>query len=207
MKVWHYGVSRPLALNISMKRSIFFALALLVSSQSASAQFRSELPRLKDEQTARNTLGAMSGEGGIMSKLLDPNNWSMRQNYSFSYSTNGTNSVGISAFTNTFLFRPSDDMIFSADVSAVYSPFSTFGDKFSKSINGIYLSSARFDWKLGESTYLMVSYDGGPLNTLNSFGRYNAFDRFAPFTDTKKSVLGFQADSQGWRTTRASITQ
>lgn len=187
-----------------MKHLATLAVVLLLSS-SAVAQFRSDVARQREESEARNTLAAMTEDDGFFARLFNPQNWSMRQSYSMSYSTNGSQSVSLSQFTNTFLFRPNADMIFSADVSAVYSPYSTFGDAFSKQINGIYLSSARFDWKLGEETFLMIRYDGGPVNAWQD--RYaNPFYEF--HNPARGSALQFEGgyNSAGWRSTEVTLT-
>lgn len=166
-------------LRYAVKKKIVIFQALLgilclLSASNATAQFRnSAAPKL-------NTLEQMRSEdegSGFLSGLLDPARFSMHQAYSFSYTTGPTGSAGLSVFTNTFSYRVNPDMQISADVSAVYSPFSSFGDKFSKSINGVYLSNARLDWKLGEQTFLTVAYSRGPLSGYSSpFGGSSFFN-------------------------------
>src|SRR5437667_9920041 len=131
-----------------MKRLLASAFLLLVTSLPASAQFRSDLAQ---PEPKLNTLDAMRGES-FLSNIFDPQRFSMHQTYSMSVMSGGGGSMGLSMFTNTFSYRASDDLFISADVSAVYSPFNTFGDAFSKSLNGIYLTNARLDWKRGDDT-------------------------------------------------------
>lgn len=189
---------------------VFLALVMShLGAGRADAQFRATESREELEREVKNTLGAMSSQDeSIFSKLFNMNNWSTRQTYSFSYSSNGPQSVGLSMFTNTFMFRPSDDMMFSADVSAVYSPFSSFGNDFQKQINGIYLTNARLDWKLGESTFMTVQYSGSPVNQYSDpfYSPWSSFDRFGSSNSTLlTSQAGF--GSNGWRTTKASVTR
>jgi hypothetical protein len=171
-----------------------------VLATGASAQFRTDAEQAKRASEASNTLGAMtSDESSFFSELFNKDRWSMHQSYSFSYSTMGSQSVGLSMFTNTVSYKASDDLFVSADVSAVYSPFNSLGDNFSKQINGIYLSNARLDWKLSDETFLRVEYVGGPSN---NYG-------YSPFGNTFGSSMQNSPfpNKNGWQTTSATVTK
>ena len=153
----------------------FIVVALTLGSSMAYSQFRKGTG-IPDEKP-KGTLEAMSGGDSFFSRLFDPQYFTMHQTYSFSYMSFGGGSLGLSAFTNTFQFRPSDGLFISADVSAVYSPFSSFGNNFQKSLNGIYLSNARLDWKMGDNTFLRIEYNGAPFlnggyDPMNPFMHY-----------------------------------
>jgi hypothetical protein len=193
-------------------------LGLAVSATTADAQIRAQRAREEAEQRASNTLGAMTldEDKNFFTTLFDKANWSTQQQYSFSYSSNGQQSVGLSMFTNRFTFKPSDDMRFSADVSAVYSPFASFGNNalnsdIQKQINGIYLTNARMDWKLGESTFMTIQYNGGPQNQqFDPF--YSPWNRYSdPFAqqNERSTMISGQAGfgSNGWRTTSTTVTR
>src|SRR5437867_2762825 len=128
-----------------MKSLASLILFFLVST-SAVAQFRQ--PNTADDKlpSARE---AMTEPTNFIAELFNMNRWSMHQSYSMSYSFMGGESIGLTMLTNTFQFHAADNLNFSADVSAVYSPFSSLGKEFSNSLNGIYLTSARMDWQLG----------------------------------------------------------
>ena len=157
-----------------MKRtlaSLAFILILVCLSGSVSfAQFRNA-PHTDD--ASLNTLDAMKGGDSFLSTIFDPARFSMHQSYSMSFISGGGGSTGLSMFTNTFSYRASDNLYISADVSAAYSPFSSFGSAYAKSLNGIYLSNARLDWKLGENTFMRVEYIGGPSGMYG--GAYSPF--------------------------------
>ena len=141
-----------------MKR-LFAALLLLSIATTASlAQFRHDLT---PPDPPLNTADAMQG-GNFLSQLFDPAHFSMHQSFSSSFTSGAGGSLGISMFTNTFAFRPMDNLFVSADVSAVYSPYSSFGSAFSNSLNGLYLTNAQIDWKMSDNTFLRVQYLGGP---------------------------------------------
>jgi hypothetical protein len=193
-------------------------LGLIASASTADAQIRAQKVREEAEQRAANTLGAMKQDDdkSFLSTLFDKANWTTQQQYSFSYSSNGQQSMGLSMFTNRFTFRPSEDMRFSADVSAVYSPFASFGNNalnsdIQKQINGVYLTNARMDWKLSDKTFLTIQYNGGPQNqSYDPF--YSPWSRYSnPFSQQNdgSTVFSGQAGfgSNGWRTTSTSITR
>lgn len=166
-----------------MKYFIAAFLFLALASTSSRAQFRSDVDKA---QPPLNTAGAMQNDGNsFLSSLLDPNRFSMHQSVSMSFESSPFGSVGLDMFTNTFQYRASDNLFISADVSAVYSPFSSFGNAFQKQINGIYLTNARLDWKLGDNTFMRVEYNGGPAAGMYGYNPYyNSFFANSPFANS-----------------------
>ena len=148
------------------------ALSIGVFSTGAQAQFRHDP---EAAQPDLNTADAMKGGDSFWSRLFDPERFSMHQTYSMSFVSSGFGSTGLGMFTNTFSYRASDNLFVSADLSAVYSPFSTLGSSYAKSLNGIYLTSARLDWKLSDNTFMRVEYVGGP----GGMGGYGGYDPYA----------------------------
>jgi len=150
------------------------AILLSFVSSASRAQFRNELA---PADPPLNTASAMQGGDSFWSRLFDPSRFSMHQSFSTSFVSGGGGSTGLSMFTNTFSLHPSDDLFISADVSAVYSPFSSFGSAYSNSLNGLYLTNARIDWKLSDNTFMRVEYLGGP--TAGMYGGYSPY--YNPF--------------------------
>ena len=141
-------------------KAFLIVVILTLSSSVGLAQFKPGTGHQTQEKP-KGTLEAMGGDD-FFSRLFDPSRFSMHQTYSFSMFSGGGGSTGLSAFTNTFLLQPSDNLMISADVSAVYSPFSSFGSAYQKSLNGIYLSNAQLNWKMGDNTFLRIEYNGAP---------------------------------------------
>jgi hypothetical protein len=163
-----------------MKHLVAAFLLLALTSVTSRAQFRSDLDK---PQPPLNTAEAMKGDN-FLSGIFDPARFSMHQSVSMSYVSSGVGSMGLSMFTNTFAYRASSDLYISADVSMVYSPFSTFGSAFQNRMNGLYLTNAQLDWKLGDNTFLRVEYDGGPGAGMYGGGYspyYNPFYSASPF--------------------------
>ena len=147
---------------------MFVAAVVILAVATSSAQFRPGSNAATEEEPS-TTLEAMSGHGeNIFSSLFDPMRFSSHQTYSFSFIGGGGGSVGLGMFTNTFAYRAADNLLITADVSAVYSPFSSYGSAFQKSLNGIYLTNASLDWRLGDNTFVRVSYSGSPFYPYSS---------------------------------------
>ncbi len=177
-----------------MKHLIAALLFTAVAVTSSYAQFRSDVNQV---QPPLNTVDAMKGDGSFLSSLFDPGRFSMHQSVSMSYVSSPFGSMGLNMFTNTFSYRALDNLMISADVSAVYSPFSSFGSAFQNQLNGIYLTNARLDWKISDNTFLRVEYDGGPAagmygGYMNPY--YNPFFTPSPLMTTG-TVPGVHAAS------------
>ncbi|GEM_PF-811783 len=157
-------------------RAFLFLSMVLFGATVGHAQFRSQADQ---PQPPLNTADAMKGSDSFLSSIFDPARFSMHQSYSMSYLGGVGGGTGLSMFTNTFSYRASDNLFISADVSAVYSPFSSFGTAYQNSLNGIYLTNARLDWKLGDNTMLRIEYVGGPTAGMYGYGAFNPY--YNPF--------------------------
>ena len=160
-----------------MKR--FWILSILIVNVGiCNAQFRKGLG-VATEDKSPSTIEAMSSHGDdFFSRIFDPSRFNMHQTYTMSFMSGGGQSTGLGVFTNTFAYKASEDLFISADLSAVYSPYSSLGTAFQKSINGVYLSSARLDWKIGENSFMRIEYNGMPYGNsyYSPFGSdYNSF--------------------------------
>ena len=157
-------------------KKLFIFVFLVIAVSLANAQFRSSSGVNTDEKPS-STLEAMSGHGDdFFSRLFDPARFNMHQTYTMSFISGGGQSTGLGVFTNTFAYKAAEDLLISANISAVYSPYSSLGSAFQKSINGIYLSSARLDWKMGEHTSMRIEYNGMPYSNsyYSPFGYYDS---------------------------------
>jgi hypothetical protein len=141
---------------------LIFTIVLLTVALTSWAQFRPTLGMQSEEKPA-SMIDAMRGSGeSFFSSLFSPERFRMNQTYSVSFMTGGGQSVSMSSFTNTFSYKAGDDVFIAADLTALYSPYSSFGRDHAKSLSGIYLSNARLDWKLSESSFIRISYSRLP---------------------------------------------
>jgi hypothetical protein len=142
-------------------------IVLLALSATAQAQFRIGIPKDEEPASAKEVMTA--GGDSFFSRIFDPTRLQMHQTYSASFMTSGGTSTSITSFTNTFSYKAADNLFLSADVSAVYSPYSSLGRNYANSLNGVYLSNARLDWLIGDHTFLRVSYSAAPYSNYGSY--------------------------------------
>ncbi len=64
----------------------------------------------------------------------------------------------LGTYTSSMFYKISDNLNISVDASLVTTPYNSFGENFSKSINGIYISSAQINYKLSKSTRITLQY-------------------------------------------------
>ena len=163
-----------------MKRLLIIVF-LIGAANLASAQFRPGSGIASDEKPT-STMDAMSGHGDdFFSRLFDPARFNMHQTYTMSFSSGGGQSTSLGVFTNTFAYKAAEDLMISADLSAVYSPYSSLGSAYQKSLNGVYLSSARLDWKMGDNSFLRIEYNGMP-NGSSYYSPFGYYDSPFPIT-------------------------
>lgn len=115
--------------------------------------------------------------------FFNSNNFSMNHSFSMSYSAMGSNGIALGVYTNKIGYEFSDKLNFQLATSFVNSPYSTFGDSFNKSINGIYIESARLNYQPSEDFNMSLEFSNSP------FGYYN---RYSPYR------RGFYRDRFFW---------
>ena len=120
-----------------MRRSV--VILFLLVGVSAYGQFRSGLGGVREEDPRSAKTAMTDNGGGFLSGLFDPTRFSMHQTYTMSFSSSGNTSVGLGVFTNTFSYRAADNLFISADLSAVYSPYSSLGEAHAKISRRIYV--------------------------------------------------------------------
>ena len=138
-----------------MKRVFGCAVvALLLSTSGTVAQFKgsNELKPSVSESMNR------SGGDGLILGFFDPAKFSMRHNFSLSYSTFGSNSMSLGVYTNNLMYQFSDDLELQADVSLMHSPFNSFGKQFQNDLSGVFLSRAELNYRPSKNTLFSIQY-------------------------------------------------
>ncbi len=139
-----------------MKHILIPAL-ILCAAATCSAQFRGMEPRNPSVQDA-----VVKPSSGLLFGFFDPDRFRMNQSVSMSYTNIGGQGVGLSMYTNSMSYRISDPLLVRADVSLVYSPFSTLGSSFQKEIGGIYLNRAQVDYQPSKTFRISLQYRNLP---------------------------------------------
>jgi hypothetical protein len=132
------------------------------------AQFREQVdnqPTIHDG-LVRNTVPS------LVLGFINPNNFSMKHTVDLSYSAFGNQGMALGVYTNSMLYKFTDNLNISADVSLVNSPYNSFGKDFANQINGIYLTKAELNYKPWENVTMSVQYRSYPFGSYG-FSRYN----------------------------------
>lgn len=153
-----------------MKKIIFIIFIIPVL---LAAQFKSE------GEKKVNILSGIYNESpsSLSINFFNPENFSMKHSMSMSYSSFGGQGIALGVYTNNMSYKISEKMNIEADISVVNSPYSTFGNDLSKSINGVYLSRAQINYKPADDFFISLQFSRLPYynsyySGYNNFGFY-----------------------------------
>ena len=112
--------------------------------------------------------------------FLSSENFHMNHEFSMSYSAFGSDGIALGVYTNKMLYNFSNNLNVQADVSFVNSPYSTLGQNFQNSLNGIYLSKAAVNYKPWDNFYISLQYRQLPYSYSPYSGYYGGsmFNRY-----------------------------
>lgn len=156
-------------------------LAALLGSV-ASAQFK---PNVEPRERISGSLLRPAGES-FLSGLFNPNNFSMRHSFSLSYLTGGGQGLSMGVYTNSLMYKFSDDLDIQADISLMASPYNTFGKQDQSSLNGLFLNRAELNYRPWKNALFQIQYFQLPPASFMGYGyRYgnNFFDGIDRYQD------------------------
>ena len=154
----------------------FFVLGVLVN-----AQYKDEADNSK---YIRDGFLAPAPSTNILG-FINPDNFSMDQSISMSYSAFSGQGVAMGVYTNRMTYAFNNRFNVELDASIVNSPYNTLGENFTNNLNGIYLSKAALNYKPTDNTYISVQfrqmpgsyyYSGRPYYMSHSFGNSLFYD-------------------------------
>ncbi len=143
---------------------------MLVLSSVSYAQFKEQANQPNVESSL---FRSDNGGGGLLSGIFNSPGFSMRQSVSMSYMTMGNQGIAIGMYTNSMSYRISNPLTLSADVSVMNSPYSSLGNSFAKSINGIYLTRAELNYHPSKEFQIDVQFDQNPMSRFYNPYYYN----------------------------------
>jgi hypothetical protein len=146
--------------------AVLFAV-IAVCAVQASAQFKQ---RPSDEPSAAGSFVHPPTSDAWLG-FFNPENFTMHQSYSMSYSAFGSQGIALGRFTNSMEYKFSDKIDVRAAVSLQHSPYSTFDKGLQNSLTGIYLDRAEINYRPTENMLLRVSYRQLPYY----YGYYSPF--------------------------------
>lgn len=145
--------------------SILILLSISVSAQFKDPVFETEKP--KD--------GIMNNNSNSLFGFINPDNFSMHHSIGLSYSTFGNYGTSLATYTNSMMYKFSDDMNVQLDASFVTSPYSSLGKDFQNSIQGVYINRAAFNYRPWDDFSISIQYRNVPNYFYDPYNRYNGF--------------------------------
>jgi|SRR5690554_1558009 len=115
---------------------------------------------------------------GNLFGFFNSENFHMNHQFSMSYSAFGNNGVALGVYTNSMLFNVAENLDVQADISLVNSPYSTFGQNFQNSLNGIYLTRAAVNYKPWKDVSISLQYRQIPFVSPYSYYGSSMFNRY-----------------------------
>jgi hypothetical protein len=129
-------------------------LVVMLCFTTASAQFKTSV----DPQPTVSQSLLKSDDGGFLFGLIDPNNFSMRHSFSLSYLTAGGQGLSMGMYTNSMMYKFSNDLDIRADISLMASPFNTLGKQYQNGLSGLFLNNAELNYRPWKNTLLQVQF-------------------------------------------------
>jgi len=179
-----------------MKKALLFLL--LISCPVVFGQLKADLDKPLDirsgiinknpDKTSTNSIGIKDNQNSFLG-LINPANLSMHHSFGLSYSNFGNAGfMTLGVYTNSLFYKFNDDFNFQMDASIVNSPANSFGQEFSKQLNGIYITRAALNYKLSDNASIKVEYRMLP----GGFG-YSPYG-FSSFGNSGYGRFGFMHD-------------
>jgi hypothetical protein len=135
--------------------------------------------------------GIVSQNSNALFGFLNSDDFIMRHSLSMSYSSFAGQGVSLTSYTNSMFYRLYSNLNVQLDVSVLYSPYSTLGDKFQKDISGIYISNAAVNYHPWENFSVHLQYRAMPFG----YGYYHPFYGYGTPFDFSLGGSEFQSAS------------
>ncbi len=159
-------------------KKLIIIIALTVCSVYF-AQFRDQIenkPTIHDGLIKNSVPSLLLG-------FINPNNFSMKHSVDLSYSALGNQGMALGVYTNSMLYKFTDNLNISADLSLVNSPYNSFGKDFANQINGLYLTKAELNYKPWENFSVNIQYRNNPLGYYSPYGYSGYYNRGFLYND------------------------
>lgn len=146
-------------------------ILIVLLSGMGHAQFKSQAERPSASQSIVRPATGLSSFFG----LLNPDNLSIKHNFSMSYFSFSGTGMSLAAYTSSLFYRISDPLNVRFDVTLQGSPFGQTA--YQNSLNGIFLSRAEVNYRPWENFLIRFEYNRLPFNY---YGLYNPW--YYPFS-------------------------
>ena len=150
-----------------MKAFVFLILGMFcIAASTTNAQLKAQ-----DEQpvsTAQSLVHPMPSISNFLG-LLNPDNFMMRHDFSFSYLSSGGSGVSLASYTNSMFYRIADPLNVRFDLTLQGSPFGSYGPLEQGSLSKLYVSRAELNYRPAENMFIRLQFSQSPFNYYNGF--------------------------------------
>lgn len=160
-----------------MKKLMF--LFVIIFTLSTYAQFKET-----GFPTSNIRDGIVNNSVSPLFGFLNSENFSMTHSFSMQYSAFGNQGMALGMYTNSMMYKFSDNLNVQLDASFIHSPYSTFGEKFQKEISGFYISRAAVNYKPWEDVSIHIQYQNIPYNYYNPYNYYRGWNYNSFYNDS-----------------------
>lgn len=145
----------------------YLLTAILLFSISVNAQFKD--PAFPTESPKD---GIINNSSNSLFGFLSSDNFSMHHSFGISYSAFAGQGLSLATYTNSMMYKFTDNMNVQLDASFISSPYSTLGKDFQNSLQGVYISRAAFNYKPWEDVSISLQYRNLPYLYNNNYNGY-----------------------------------
>jgi hypothetical protein len=163
-----------------MKYAMIVCVACLVLSVGASAQFKAQT---EQEPSPSQSLVRPFGGFNSFFGLLNPDNFRMQQNFSYSFLSSGGQGLSLASYTNSIFYRIADPLNVRFDVTLQGTPFGA-ATPYQSALNGLFLSRAELNYRPWQNFFIKLEYDHLPSSFYNSY--YNPW--YYPFPSASEET-------------------
>ena len=157
---------------MSSRYSVFVACAIALSLLASSRTYSQFKRTTEDQPKVSDSFINPETDSDLLS-FFNPENFKMRQSFSMDYMTMGGQGLSLGTYTNSMMYKLSNQFDARADVSVQSSPYSSFGQRLQSSLTGVFLNRAEINYRPSDNMLLRVSYQRAPFGMNSMFSPYS----------------------------------
>ena len=143
-----------------MKSISVIFLGMLLVNAAAYPQLKSQL---EQQPSVSQSLVHPTRSISSFLGLLNPDNFMMRHNFSFSYLSSGGRGLSLASYTNSMMYRIADPLSVRFDLTLQGSPFGQYDGGAQTDFSRLYLSRAELNYRPSENFFVKFQYHQLPF--------------------------------------------
>jgi hypothetical protein len=157
--------------RMNMKRRIgYLVIAAIAAVTFVQAQLKTDEQSSMSQSMVRPAQSISSFLG-----LLNPDNFMMRHNISFSFLSYGGTGMSIASYTNSMFYKISDPLNVRLDLTLQGSPFGQTGSFSQGELNKLFISNAELNYRPADNMFIKLQYNQLPLGMYGAYYPYSSY--------------------------------